>query len=305
MQRYTYHVGFQTGNQVEIIDFNKIPDYKKLTRIYGNSLKGLDVFASAFDNQDQLLKALESMGLTNGAGNLKLFLRDNNSKGLKVREVREGLFYKDAWQYLSREKIIEFIKTNISDPEFINAAIGFFGVYFGAKDMPEINADTDEKQLEKASKRINPLNSQLVILENYLKMLNFTYVTTSQRVINKNKASLKLASEKAIIIMVDHLAYKKSRNGGPLIEESYRGLRDVALFCSHTKEVINEKKKSGKGRRKEEKDFRNQKFLDDIAALEESMNSASQEGFLSELEIYNREHDTCLTAEEFEGKRGY
>lgn len=301
MQRYTYHVGLATGHQEEIIDFGKIEDYRRLARKYGDGIKAIDMFTSTFDNQAHLLNALEAMGLIKGAGSLKLFLRDNSSKGLKVREVRMGLLYKDAWPFLSRDKIMEFVKANLSDPEFIQAAIDFFGVYFGAKNMPEITADTDEKELEQSSKKIPKLNACLVTLEQYLRILTFPYVTTKQSVINKSKAEKKAESERALVTMIDHLAYQKARNGEPLVEKSYRGFRDIALFCYHTGEVLKENKKSEKEKKKVEKASRSQKFLDDMAALQEDLNSSSAERWLSELEAYNIEHDTCLSEEDLRG----
>jgi hypothetical protein len=302
MQRYTYHVGLKTGNQVEIINFSKIPDYQKLAKIYGDGIKALDMFTSTFDNEEQLLNALDAFGLIKGTGSLNLFLRDRSSKGLSVREVRSGLLYRETWQYLSREKIIEFIKKNMSDPLFIEEAIKFFGIYFGAKNMPEVSGETSEKELKQEAKKIHPLNYCLVILDKYLQLLNFPFVTTKQRVINRSKLDKKMESEKALITMVDHLVFQKSRNGDPLIERSYRDLRDVALFCGITDKILQHNKLMLSRSKTLPRRVISQSSLDEMAAFHNLANNSSQEELLSELDRYNQTYDEYLTDEDIRGK---
>jgi len=108
--------------------------------------------------------------------------------------------------------------------------------------MPDINEETNTKELEQASARIHPLNMHLVTLDKYLEMLDFNYRLANPALVNQNTKRLAASSLKALIIMADHLIHKKSQENKGLGEIDYRGLRDVALFCYHTGNKLRPKK---------------------------------------------------------------
>lgn len=241
MQIYTYHMGFKHGGEVEVFDLTKLTDYYQLHHLYGDSIRALDMFTSIFRNETELLAFLEKKGLVKGAGKLIPLLRDHNSKGLKVRELKSGFLYEGAHTYLNRDEIINFMKKNINNPDFISSAITFFGNYFGAKEMPEINDDASIKELEQASAKIHPLNKHLVTLDRYLAMLNFDYQTTNPTIVSRRKKSMAEESLTSLLIMLDYIIYKKNSNKGPK-ETNYRGLRDAAIFCYNTKRQLRPEK---------------------------------------------------------------
>ncbi len=283
MQRYTYHVGFCSGNQVEIIDLSKISDYERLAKVYGTGIRAIDMFTSMMDSESQMLNELDKKGLIKGAGSLNLFLRDHSKN--KVREVYGGLLYKKSWQFLNRETIINFFKANIKKPEFIEEAIEFFDIYFGIKKTSDLNepADTDEmantdSESQEESKNIHPLNIYLTTLSQYKEMLTFPYQTANQRIVNKHIEKLRTDSLDALIIMADHISHKKSDQAKGLGEVNYRGLRDVAMFCYHI-----------------QKHLQSQKVKLKKSPIKEGIDTG-----LSELEEYNRDNDEFLTPEEYE-----
>lgn len=238
MQRYTYHVGFKRGGEIEVLKLEELADYHRLSSLYGNNIRAIDLFTSMFSNETELSNYLDKKGLIKGAGHLVLLLRDHNSKASKVREVENGFLYRGANAFLNKDDIINFFRKNISSPVFISEAIKFFGVYFGSKNMPEINADASIEELEQASSKIHPLNTHLVTLDEYLRLLTFDYKTAKPSLVSKRLKDLNFASSKALMIMLDHIIHKKSKGEASPKEINYRGLRDAAIFCFNTNEKL-------------------------------------------------------------------
>ncbi len=288
--RYTYFIGFKTVGRVEVIDLTKCPDFKGMP----TDIRSIDTFTFQFANEEQLLAELKKRGLINGAGHLELYIRDNNSKGLSVREVLMGIAYRKDFAYLKRQDIFVFIKKNITNPIFLEAAIKFFTVYFGSKPMPDEKTMPYTEWQAEAAKRIHPLAHHIYSLKNYLFLLTYSPIDLKPSAFNKNRILLHDQALKGIEIMLSHLLYNKTADGQKTV--SYRGLRDTAIFISHTDTLIKQKRKAEMDQRRTLQEMAMQDYeAAELAAVKDSTPPYQE---------YNRDYDEYLTPEEYAAMRG-